>query len=490
MSREEFIVQMKNEYFAFLNDENIIELRKIGHYVGVLHPTKKHKEQLIEEIVNVELGFSPYAEKGNRGAPIKAKNLDLVERVVLKIDELRRKSINLGLINPPDDEAVKRINETAGMIAVASPDFQDDGDYYSRKQVIGQLELYKGAYFLFPLDGKASVNIEELILVSLPLVEKTKVVCGDILCCHVRKKGTLLFASEILSVNNLTPPIERFCFDSEPIEFPSRKISFCSHSGNHSKTERFLDTITPVGYGQRVLAIAPNKAKRSEFLSSVVKSLLKNSIKPFVFLCETSEERIAEYKKVLPEEQLVATAYGDGAEQTVFAADFILNRVKRAAETGQDVCLVVDSLDLLARAHNRTVAACKSNELSFGLSVATLEYVKKYLATARAFQAQGSLTIFTATADFAGDAYGDFLTGELVNVANCCIYLKNEGLDDLSFDFLKSGTERGKSLFSPAEQRLYGLISDLIFNGREFDIQKIFRNTETLQAFIKEVESL
>ena len=389
MSRENYLERMKKEYFAFLDGENIIDLRKIGHFVGVEFPTNKSKGNLIEAIINVELGLTPTAPKSNRGAPIKEKNLDLDENLLKRLEDLRLACCNFGIIVNPNKPKAPLVDDPY-KITFNSPDFEDEGEYYQRRQEIGQLQIYNGAHFLFPLDGNRNVRLEDLVLVNLPLIEKSKAVCGDVLCCHVREKGNISYATEILSINGLVLPVNRFSFDEEPYTYPRKKISFCESGETHSLTEKFLDVVTPVGYGQRLLATAPSQMKRKEFLSSVVKSLYrKNSVKLFVFLCETSQERIDDYKKALSEDQLVATSYDATAEDTVFAADFILNRAKRAAESGQKVCLVVDSLDYLARAHNRTVEACKSKELSFGLSLATVQYIKNYFASARAFQQFG-----------------------------------------------------------------------------------------------------
>ena len=197
-----------------------------------------------------------------------------------------------------------------------------------------------------------------------------------------------------------------------------------------------------------------------------------------------------DYKKALSEDQLVATSYDATAEDTVFAADFILNRAKRAAESGQKVCLVVDSLDYLARAHNRTVEACKSKELSFGLSLATVQYIKNYFASARAFQQFGSLTIITATEEYSGDAFSDYLTKELLLVANSIVSLKKEGMDGLIFDFTKSGTEKGKMLLTEKELETYNRISDLISEGKEKDVQKALRTCATLDDFVLRIQNI
>ena len=153
---------------------------------------------------------------------------------------------------------------------------------------------------------------------------------------------------------------------------------------------------------------------------------LNNGLRVMTLLVDQSPECISQYRQFADKDNLVYTTYEDDSERQVFVAEFILKRAKRYAECGMDVLLLVDSFNSLARAFNDTDASAGGKVFACGLESKTVQYLKRFLGTARCFEKGGSITILGVVATDTGNPADDLIKAELSAIGNMEVALSNE----------------------------------------------------------------
>jgi transcription termination factor Rho len=88
------------------------------------------------------------------------------------------------------------------------------------------------------------------------------------------------------------------------------------------------------------------------------------------------------------------------------------------AESGENVLLIIDSFTTLARAFNDTDESAGGKTLAGGLERKTLQYLTRYLGSARAFEKGGSLTIIGLVSKDTGNPADQLISAELCELAN------------------------------------------------------------------------
>ena len=153
---------------------------------------------------------------------------------------------------------------------------------------------------------------------------------------------------EIVNFDNLTPL------------FPNRKIKLETDNGNIST--RIMDLITPIGLGQRGLIVAAPRTGKTMLLQAIANSITANhpDVIPIVLLINERPEEVTEMRRSINAE-VIASTFDEPAERHVKVASMVLEKAKRLVEQGHDVCILLDSLTRLARAHN-TVAPPSGRE--------------------------------------------------------------------------------------------------------------------------------
>lgn len=154
-------------------------------------------------------------------------------------------------------------------------------------------------------------------------------------------------------VNGEPPQDERGpTFDGLTPIAPHRHIPLKAESDD--VLARSVDLLAPLAFGQRVLVEAQPRAGRTSFLRSLAKSIAggtEEGTDVTVLLVDERPEEVTAWSREVPGVEIEAAPADLGAHEQVRVAERALARVKRQAESGEDVVIIVDSLTRLGNAY-------------------------------------------------------------------------------------------------------------------------------------------
>ncbi len=156
----------------------------------------------------------------------------------------------------------------------------------------------------------------------------------------------------IETVNGEPPVDERGpAFEGLTAIAPHRHIPLKAESDD--VLARAVDLLAPLAFGQRVLVEAQPRSGRTSVLRALAKSIVAGSEdgpEVIVLLVDERPEEVTAWKREVSGVSIEAAPADLGAGEQVRIAERALAKVRRQAEAGQDVVLVVDSLTRLATA--------------------------------------------------------------------------------------------------------------------------------------------
>ena len=116
---------------------------------------------------------------------------------------------------------------------------------------------------------------------------------------------------------------------------------------------RSVDLLAPIAFGQRVLVEAQPRSGRTGFLRSLATSIRAGSEEPpevTVLLVDERPEEVTAWTRETDGVTIEAAPADLGAREQSRVAERVLSKVRRQAESGADVVLIIDSLTRLASA--------------------------------------------------------------------------------------------------------------------------------------------
>jgi len=201
------------------------------------------------------------------------------------------------------------------------------------------------------------------IYVSPNVIGKYDLRSGDEICGQAGtppRPGKSAPLRHLHSVNGLPPEdmADRPRFSTLSALHPNRQLILecgLERNGRPDYTNRIIDLICPLGVGQRALIVSPAKAGKTMVLQAIAEGISKNKpdAKIYILLVDERPEEVTEMESTGLGE-VVASSFDYPAERHVQVAEITLERARRAAELGQDVVLILDSITRLARAYNTT----------------------------------------------------------------------------------------------------------------------------------------
>ncbi len=417
--------------------------------------------------------------------------MNLVELKAKSTTELSKLAHDLGV---ESSSALKR-QELIFKIMLAQ--IEKEGLIYAE----GVLEtLAEGFGFLRSQDFNYLPGPDD-IYVSPSQIRKFALRKGDTIGGLIRppKENEHYFALlRVETINNLEPDkiTEIVNFDNLTPLFPDSKIQLETDNGNISM--RIMELITPIGLGQRALIVAAPRTGKTMLLQAIANSITANhpNVIPIVLLINERPEEVTEMRRSINAE-VIASTFDEPAERHVKVASMVLEKAKRHVEQGYDVCILLDSLTRLARAHN-TVAPPSGRVLSGGLDSNALQKPKRFFGSARNIEEGGSLTIIATALIETGSRMDDVIFEEFKGTGNMELHLDRRLVDRRIYPAInheKSGT-RKIELLVPKDvlQKLWILIRFLQQNydpvdAMEFLIDKVSK-TKTNEEFLNSMNRM
>ncbi len=216
---------------------------------------------------------------------------------------------------------------------------------------------------------------------------------------------------------------------------------------------RVVDLVTPIGKGQRGLIVAPPKTGKTTLLLQLARAISLNhpEIELVVMLVDERPEEVTAFRRAGYGEVL-ASSNDEPTHRHLKLTQHVAEIARRRVLEGKDVCILLDSITRMARAHN--VSSAGNKTLSGGLDSRALERPKRFFGAARKIAGGGSLTILATALIDTGSRMDEVIFQEFKGTGNCELQLDRRLAERRiwpAIDIQKSGTRKEEKLFEKDE---------------------------------------
>lgn len=509
------------------NNMTIHNLREFARELGINAPTRKNKEEIINEcydfINNAEHIVTPVSK---RGRPPKSG--------VMAVEVQDSAQFHYNLSDKSEEQTEKRVDDNKrGGMTIEEMLKQEDCEMRS-----GILEMLEGYGFLRAENCECS---EKDVYVSGKMIKNVGLRAGDFVV-GVAKRNSDNKPPALVAIDRVNPELKyeivyqkdakgrdipetgeyksvgyigdsgkdfgnlrsRPHFDNLTPVFPQERLRLEINTQEKNVTRsdfaiRSLDLIAPIGKGQRAMIVSPPKAGKTTLLKKIANSITTNheEVKLFVLLIDERPEEVTDMKRSIKGEVIYST-FDEVPEHHCQASEILIERAKRLVELGQDVVIMMDSLTRLARAYNLTIPPT-GRTLSGGIDPGALASPKKFFGAARNIENGGSLTIIATALVDTGSRMDDVIYEEFKGTGNMEITLDRKLSERRIFpaiDLNRSSTRREDLLLTQKELEGVWALRKLLSNGDSQEttdqlltmMQKTKNNEEFIESIINQVK--
>lgn len=270
-------------------------------------------------------------------------------------------------------------------------------------------------------------------------------------------------AVRLHSVMGGTPEMARgvTAFEELIPYYPTSRILVEAPDIHKDISMRAVDLLTPIGFGQRGLIVAPPRTGKTVLLQNIANSISHNFPEATLILLLIDErpEEVTDFKRHTKGE-VVSSTFDEAPESHVHAAEMVIERARRLVELGKHVVILLDSITRLARAYN-ALAGNGGKTMSGGLESNALQRPKRFFGSARNIEGGGSLTILATALVDTNSRMDEVIFEEFKGTGNMELHL-DRGLSDKrifpAINIDRSGTRKEELIYHPDEMlRVYGL---------------------------------
>jgi transcription termination factor Rho len=298
------------------------------------------------------------------------------------------------------------------------------------------------------------------IYVSPSQVRRFGLRTGDIVEGEIRapKDSERYFALlKVGAINNETPEKirHRINFDNLTPLYPDRKIKLeLIDPTRKNMTQRIIELVSPLGFGQRALIVAPPRTGKTVMLQDIASSIAANHPEAYliVLLIDERPEEVTDMARSVRGE-VISSTFDEPAARHVQVAEMVMEKAKRLVEHKRDVIILLDSITRLARAYN-TVVPSSGKVLTGGVDANALQRPKRFFGAARNIEQGGSLTIIATALIETGSRMDEVIFEEFKGTGNAEIVLERKISDKRVFpsiDIQKSGTRKEELLVDKSQ---------------------------------------
>ncbi len=257
--------------------------------------------------------------------------------------------------------------------------------------------------------------------------------------------------ADIAPFEDLIPyyPTERILLEI-PEDTPKKDVSM-----------RVFDILTPIGFGQRGLIVAPPRTGKTILLQGIADAIATNtpSARLIVLLVDERPEEVTDFRRTTRGE-VVASTFDESPESHVHAAEMVISKARRLIEVGEHVVILLDSITRLARAYN-ALSSNSGKIMSGGLEATALQKPKRFFGAARNIEGGGSLTIMGSALVETGSRMDEVIFEEFKGTGNMEVHLDRDLVNKRIFPSInveQSGTRKEELLYHPDElEKIYSL---------------------------------
>ncbi len=247
---------------------------------------------------------------------------------------------------------------------------------------------------------------------------------------------------------------QRINFDSLTPLYPDRKMTLeLPDKQGKDYTQRIVELVAPIGFGQRALIVAPPRTGKTVMLQDIANSIEKNHPEAYliVLLIDERPEEVTDMARSVKGE-VISSTFDEPASRHVQVAEMVIEKAKRLTESKRDVIILLDSITRLARAYN-TVVPSSGKVLTGGVDANALQRPKRFFGAARNVEEGGSLSIISTALIDTGSRMDEVIFEEFKGTGNSEIVLNRKLADKRVYpaiDIQKSGTRKEDLLVDEA----------------------------------------
>jgi transcription termination factor Rho len=291
--------------------------------------------------------------------------------------------------------------------------------------VEGLLEIMKdGTHGVLRTDGLLSG--ENDVYISGSQIKKFNLRTGDVVGGPARlpkdkERYLSLLRVDTVYGKDAVEAASRPLFKKMTPLFPDKQIKL--ETTPEILSTRMIDLLSPIGFGQRALIVAPPKAGKTTVLKEIAHGISDNhpEAKLMVVLVAERPEEVTDMERSVKGE-VYASTFDEKPEHNCKVAEMALEKAMRMVEWGEDVIILMDSITRLARAYNITLPT-SGRTLAGGLDPVALYPPKRFFGAARNLENGGSLTIVATALVETGSRMDDIVYEEFKGTGNMELHL-------------------------------------------------------------------
>jgi transcription termination factor Rho len=375
------------------------------------------------------------------------KPLDVVSLKQMKISELQKMAHKFNVEN------VAGLKRQDLIFKILQGQAQQSGLMFGE----GVLEILEDGFGFLRSPNYNYLPSPDDIYVSPSQIRRFNLRTGDVVGGLIRppKEGERYFALLKVELINFEAPDsakDKIAFDNLTPLYPDQRIKL--ETTQEEVSMRVMDLLTPIGFGQRGLIVAPPYSGKTILLQKLANSITTNHPDSYliVLLIDERPEEVTDMQRSVKGE-VIASTFDEPADRHVQVAEIVLEKAKRLVEHKRDVVILLDSITRLARAYN-TVAPHSGKILSGGVDSNALHKPKRFFGSARNVEEGGSITIIATALVDTGSRMDEVIFEEFKGTGNMELQLDRNLFQRRIYpaiDVKKSNT-RKEDLLIPAEE--------------------------------------
>lgn len=336
-------------------------------------------------------------------------------------------------------------------LAMAIMRTQEEKQGFFKVEGILDINRAEGYGFLRPINYSPS---KEDIYISSSQIRRFELRNGDLVSGPARAAKQNERYSGLMQVSTVNgkDPEEaknRDHFPSLTPIYPNEHIKLEYRAATISN--RMIDVVSPIGFGQRGLIVSPPKAGKTSVMKEIANGITTNypQTELIVLLIDERPEEVTDIERSVNGEVVYST-FDQQPENHVRIAELVLERAMRLVEDGRDVVILMDSITRLARAYNLVIKP-SGRTLSGGIDPAAFYLPKRFFGAARNIEDGGSLTILATALVDTGSRMDDIIYEEFKGTGNLELHLSRQLSQRRIFpaiDIKRSGTRKEELLMN------------------------------------------
>jgi len=283
----------------------------------------------------------------------------------------------------------------------------------------------------------------------------------------------------------------------------SRKVTFEDLTPTHPDRRIFMETtpqeinmrvmnlIVPIGFGQRMLIVAPPRTGKTILLQKIANAISANHplAHVIILLIDERPEEVTDMRRRTTAE-VISSTFDEPASRHIQIAEMVTAKARRMVEYGNDVVILLDSITRLARGYNRE-APHSGKILTGGVDASALQAPKRFFGGARCVEEGGSLTVIATALIDTGSRMDEVIFEEFKGTGNSEVYLDRRLVDRRiwpAIDISRSGTRKEELLLDPDECKLVTRLRKVLADMQPVDAMELLiarlRKVQTNAEFL------